>query len=65
MLDTTKGVLVTLPGLPPFYDYEWYPQPVEVSPTVTNQQAKTYSAYSQDIKSLPSTTGDLMKTGYE
>jgi predicted FMN-binding regulatory protein PaiB len=25
-----EGNLVVLPGLPAFYDYEWYPQPVDV-----------------------------------
>jgi len=31
MVNMMQGELVTLPGLPPFYDYEWYPQPEEVS----------------------------------
>ena len=28
-----QGNLVTLPGLPTFYDYEWYPLPVDVCET--------------------------------
>jgi len=28
-----QGNLVALPGLPAFYDYEWYPQPDDVRET--------------------------------
>ena len=30
-MNMTQGELVRLPGLPPFYDYEWYPYPEDVS----------------------------------
>ena len=29
-MDVKQGNLVTLPGFPAFYDYEWYPQSDEV-----------------------------------
>lgn len=33
MTNMKQGNLVELPGLPAFYDYEWYPQPVDVRET--------------------------------
>jgi len=34
MTNMKQGKLVVLPGLPPFYDYEWYPQPDDVCETL-------------------------------
>jgi hypothetical protein len=33
MTDMKQGNLVDLPGLPAFYDYEWYPLPDNVRET--------------------------------
>ena len=33
MTNMKQGNLVTLPGLPAFYDYEWNPQPDDVRET--------------------------------
>jgi len=33
MTNMKQGKLVVLPGLPAFYDYEWYPQPNDVCET--------------------------------
>ena len=33
MTNMKQGNLVTLPGLPAFYDYEWYPLPTDVRET--------------------------------
>ena len=55
-----------LPGLPPFYDYEWYPYPEDVSGRVQIQVILCHSGRPlQAIKDLPATSFDVFNTGHK
>ena len=57
-----QGNLVVLPGLPAFYDYEWYPQPEDVrkAPLARYNEHRI-----QRQKRLPINFYDIFKTGVE
>lgn len=42
----TKGEVVRVPGMPPMYDYEYYPQPVSALATVCSSWSNHSSFYS-------------------
>jgi hypothetical protein len=61
-----QGNLIVLPGLPAFYDYEWYPQPDDVRETPQhNKHCSNRIGLFQHYKDLPVSFYDVFKTGAE
>jgi hypothetical protein len=66
MTNMKEGHLVVLPGLPAFYDYEWYPQPVDVREMPRyNKRCIHWNGRFQHYKELPSSFYDVFKAGAE
>ena len=64
MTNMKQGNLVVLPGLPAFYDYEWYPQPDDVRETPRyNEHCTHWNDLFQRLKGLPISFYDIFKTG--
>jgi hypothetical protein len=60
-----QGNLVVLPGLPAFYDYEWYPQLDDVRETLRYKKyCIHWNAFFQR-KELPMSFHDFFKAGTE
>jgi hypothetical protein len=58
--------LVVLPGLPVFYDYEWYPQPDDVRETPRyDKHCIHQNGVFQRYKELPMSFYDVFKAGAE
>ena len=57
MTNMKQGNLVTLPGLPAFYDYEWYPLPDDVRET---PQYKTLYSSEWSFSVLQGSTSKLL-----
>ena len=58
MTNMKQGNLVVLPGLPAFYDYEWYPQPDDVRETP--RYNKTLYSLECSFSAPKGTTNDLL-----
>jgi len=66
MTNMKQGNLVVLPGLPAFYDYEWYPQPDDVRETPRyNKRCIHWNALFQRQKGLPLSFYDVFKSGVQ
>ena len=66
MTNMKQGNLVVLPGLPAFYDYEWYPQLNNVRETPRyNKLCIHWNALFQRHKKLPMSFHDVFKAGAE
>ena len=61
MTNMKQGNLVALPGLPAFYDYEWYPQPDEMR----EAPLARYNEHGVQPDGLPINFYDIFKTGAE
>jgi hypothetical protein len=61
-----QGNLVALPGLPAFYDYEWYPLPADVRETPQyNKHCIHRNGLFQRYKDLPVGFSVIFKRGAE
>jgi len=61
ILSMTQGELVCLPGLAPFYDYEWYPYPEDIVkdlPATSFDFFKTGHQFIEDCDGFIYTSGD-------
>ena len=66
MTNMKQGNLVTLPGLPAFYDYEWYPLPDDVRETPQyNKHCIHRNGLFQCCKDLPVSFYTVFKNGAE
>jgi len=66
MTNMKQGKLVVLPGLPAFYDYEWYPQPDDVCEMLRySKHCINRNGLSQRHKELPMTFYGVFKAGAE
>ena len=66
MTNMKQGNLVVLPGLPAFYDYEWYPQPDDVRETPRyNKHCIHRNGLFQRLQELPTSFYDVFKAGAE
>ena len=66
MTNMKHGNLVALPGLPPFYDYEWYPLPDDVRAMLRHNKHRIYrNGLFQYCKDLSASFYVVFKNGAE